>query len=114
MSALGVVLDTSGPEVAGKFHDLLYENQPEEGSSGLSDDQLINLAVQAGANKDDVSGPIRSVRFEQWVKNATDDASKQQVSSTPTVLVDGKKLEFSTIPELLDEMTAAIDAGMKS
>jgi protein-disulfide isomerase len=113
MSALGVVLDTSGAEVAGKFHDLLYDNQPAEGSNGLSDDQLIELAVQAGANKDDVSGPIRSVRYEQWVKNATDDASKLGVTSTPTVLVDGKKLEFSTIPELLDQLTSAIDAGLK-
>ncbi len=112
MSALGVVLDTSGPDVAGKFHDLLYENQPAEGSSGLSDSKLIDLAVQAGANKDDVSGPIKSVRFEQWVKNATDASSKDGVSQTPTVLVDGKKLEFSTIPELMSQLTAAIDAGV--
>ena len=34
-NALAVVLDTSGPEVAKKFHDLLFENQPAEGSAGL-------------------------------------------------------------------------------
>ena len=50
-NALAVVLDTSGPEVAKKFHDLLYENQPAEGSAGLSDAQLVDYAVQAGATR---------------------------------------------------------------
>jgi protein-disulfide isomerase len=112
MSALGVVLDTSGAEVAGKFHDLLYENQPEEGSEGLSDGELVDLAVQAGADKGAVQGPIEAVKFEQWVKNATDDSSKAGVTSTPTVLVDGKKLEFSTIDDLMSQMTDAIEAGL--
>lgn len=112
MSALGVVLDSSGPEVAGKFHDLLYDNQPEEGTEGLSDAQLVDLAVEAGADKADVQGPIEAVKFEQWVKNATDASSKDGVSSTPTVLVDGKKIEFSTIDDLLAGMTDAIEAGL--
>jgi protein-disulfide isomerase len=112
MSALGVVLDSSGPEVAAKFHDLLYDNQPEEGSEGLSDADLVDLAVKAGADKGDVEGPIKAVKYEQWVKNATDDSSKNGVTSTPTVLVDGKKIEFKTTDELLSSMTDAIEAGL--
>ena len=112
MSAFGVVLDTSGSEVAAKFHDLLFENQPEEGTEGLSDAELIDLAVQAGAERDEVTGPIEAVKFEQWVKNATDAASKEGVASTPTVLVDGEKVEFNTIDELLSGVTAAIDEGL--
>jgi protein-disulfide isomerase len=114
MNAIGVVLDTSGREVAARFHDLLFAHQPQEGSSGLSDGELVDLAVQAGADKSAVDGPIRGLRFEQWVKNATDDASKQGVNSTPTVLVDGKKIEFSTIDELPAKMKSAIDAGLHS
>jgi protein-disulfide isomerase len=112
MSALGVVLDTAGAETAVRFHDLLFENQPEEGTEGLSDDELIDLAVEAGANRDDVTGPIEAVKFEQWVKNATDASSKEDVTSTPTVLVDGEKLEFGTIDELLSGMTTAIDEAI--
>jgi protein-disulfide isomerase len=112
MSALGVVLDTSGADVAAKFHDLLYEHQPEEGTEGLSDGELVDLAVQAGANKADVQGPIEAVKYEQWVKNATDASSKDGVSSTPTVTVDGKKVEFSTIDDLVSGMTDAIEAGL--
>ena len=33
------------------FHQLLFENQPEEGGAGLPDSQLADLADQAGADK---------------------------------------------------------------
>lgn len=114
MNALGVVLDTAGPDVATKFHDLLFANQPAEGTSGPSDDDLIALAVEAGASKDAVSAPIRDRKFEQWVLNATDDASQDDVSSTPTVMVDGKVMEFQTIDELLANTEAAIREGLGS
>lgn len=114
MNALGVVLDTAGPDVAARFHDLLFANQPEEGTSGPSDDDLIAYAVEAGASKGAVSGPIRDRRFEQWVVNATDASSQEGVSSTPTVKVDGETIEFQTIDELLANTEAAIQEGLGS
>jgi protein-disulfide isomerase len=111
MSALGVVLDSAGPEVAGEFHDLLYENQPEEGSDGLSDDDLVRLAVEAGAEQAQVAGPIEDRKFEQWVVNATDAANKADVSSTPTVLVEGEKLESTTIDGLVSDLQQAVEAA---
>ena len=66
MSALGVVLDQAGPEAAVTFHDLFFENQPEEDTGGLSDDELVQLAVEAGADEADVRGPIEDRTFEQW------------------------------------------------
>ena len=107
MNALGVVLDTSGVEVADRFHSLLFENQPAEGTDGLSDDQLVDLAVQAGAQESDVRGPIEDREFEQWVVNATNAANKAGVSSTPTVMVDGEKLEATTIDGLVAERELA-------
>lgn len=109
MSALGVVLDTAGPEVAGRFHDLLFENQPEEGSDGLSDDELVDLAVEAGARRADVAVPIEQRKFEQWVVNATDAANQDDVSSTPTVLVDGESLDYTTIDGLVSELEQAVE-----
>ena len=114
MNALGVVLDTAGPDVAAAFHDLLFANQPEEGTTGPSDDELIAYAVEAGASEDAVSGPIRDVKFEQWVLNATDASSQEGVSSTPTVMVDGEVIEFETIEELLANTEAAIQEGLGS
>jgi protein-disulfide isomerase len=114
MNALGVVLDTAGPDVAKEFHDLLFENQPAEGTSGPTDDELIAYAVEAGASEDAVSGPIRDVKFEQWVLNATDASSQEGVSSTPTVMVDGEVVEFQAIDELLANTEAAIQEGLGS
>lgn len=110
-NALGVVLSTSGPDVAKKFHDLLYENQPQEGSNGLTDAQLIDLAVKAGAAKDKVEGPINSLTYKQWVANATDASSKAGVNGTPTVLVDGKPFtNWQTIQDLSTNLKQLVDS----
>jgi protein-disulfide isomerase/uncharacterized membrane protein YphA (DoxX/SURF4 family) len=109
-NALAVVLDTAGPDVAKKFHDLLFENQPAEGSAGLSDDQLIEYAVQAGAQRSQVEGPIKSQRFKQWVVNSNDAASKAGVHGTPTVLVDGQTVGGLTMQDLAAKVESAISA----
>jgi protein-disulfide isomerase len=103
--AFGVVLDKSGPEVAKKFHDLLYENQPEESAKSFPDaDALTALAVEAGADEDEVAAGIKQGEND-FAREATEEADKAGVSSTPTVLVDGEV--FSTNPdgkELLAEL----------
>jgi len=110
-NALGVVLDTSGQTVAKKFHDLLFENQPEEGGAGLSDTQLVDFAVQAGATKSAVQPGIDDLAHKGWVEKVTDQASKDDVTATPTVLVDGKPVTAKTIPDMVEEVRAAIAAG---
>lgn len=72
-SAFSVVLEKSGPEVAKKFHDLLYENQPSEKDPGaVTNDDLVDLAVEAGGAKEaDVADAIRNVSNEDWVTEAT-------------------------------------------
>jgi protein-disulfide isomerase len=113
MNALGVVLDTAGPEAAKKFHDLLYENQPEEGTEGPSDAELVDYAVEVGARESQVRQPIEDRKFEQWVENATDAASKKKINQTPTILVNGTKVEASTtIEDQVRETQAAIEAAL--
>ena len=110
-NALAVVLDTSGPEVAKRFHDLLFEHQPEEGSAGLSDARLVAYAVQAGATKSAVQPGITDRAYEQWVNNVNDQASKDGVNQTPTVKVDGKTVEYKTIDELVAKVEKAVGAA---
>jgi protein-disulfide isomerase len=111
MNALGVVLDTAGADTAIQFHNLLFENQPAEGTDGLSDDELVDLAVEAGAARSDVAGPIEDRRFAQWVVNATNAANQAGVSSTPTVLVDGEPLSGATIDDLVAQLDERIQAA---
>jgi protein-disulfide isomerase len=110
-NALAVVLDTSGQGVAEKFHDQLFEDQPEEGSAGLSDAELVDLAVRAGAKESAVRPDIEGLGFEGWVEKVTEQASKNGVSSTPTVLVDGKAVKADTIDAMVRDVREAIDAG---
>lgn len=107
-NAFAVVRDEAGREEATAFHDLLFENQPPEGSDGLTDAQLIELAVEAGATEAAVSGPIRDRAFDGWVENGTDEASRDGVNSTPTVMVDGEVVEFETLAELRASLEQAI------
>ena len=88
--AFSIVLDQSGPEVAKKFHDLLYENQPSEKGPFPSDDDLVTWAVQAGADESAVRGPIETQAGADWVTRATRAAMDAGVRSTPTILLDGE------------------------
>jgi protein-disulfide isomerase len=91
LNAAAVVLATAGPDAFQAFHDLLYAHQPAEGGSGLTDDQLVQYATQAGATGTTVEKDIRDLTYGDWVRQSTDQASKDGVTSTPTVLVDGKR-----------------------
>ena len=88
--AFSIVRDKSGPEVAKKFHDLLYENQPEEKGPFPSNADLVDLAVRAGADEAEVRDPIENEQGAAWVEGATQAALDAGVRGTPTVLLDGK------------------------
>jgi protein-disulfide isomerase len=87
-NALYVVADAAGPEAFVKMHQLVYENQPAEGTAGPDDDQLVEWAVEAGADEDAVRQPIEDKVYEQWVTNATDQMSQDGVNGTPGVFID--------------------------
>lgn len=93
LNAAMVVLDTAGKEAFAEFHALLMKDQPAEGTEGHSDDQLIEYAVEAGADEDEVRPGIEDKIYEQWGVNATDQMSKNDVTGTPTVFIDGEVTE---------------------
>ncbi len=88
-----------------RYHDLLYANQPAEGSAGLTDDQLISLGRQAGATSSTFAECVSSHRYADFVSRISDQASKDGVLSTPTVLVNGKAVQ----PPTLAALQAAVD-----
>jgi protein-disulfide isomerase len=104
VNAFAVVLDESGPEVAKTFHDLLFDNQPSESGPFPDSDDLVDLAVEAGATEADVRPGIEDMAFEGWIDAANDAASREGVNSTPTVLVDGEVVEGETLQEIAAQM----------
>ena len=107
LNAAAVVADTAGTDAYATFHDLLFAHQPDEGGSGLTDDQLIAYAKQAGATAASVPVDIRDLVFGSWVKAAEDQASKDGVTGTPTVFVDGEPLDDLSAAGLTAAVTAA-------
>jgi protein-disulfide isomerase len=90
LNAAMAVLSTAGPDAFMKFRTTAFDNQPAEGSAGVPDSTLIQWAVQAGADEAKVTPLINDNVYHQWVVNATDQMSKDGVTGTPTVFINGK------------------------
>src|SRR5690606_24273322 len=109
-AAFAVVLDRAGDEVAKKFHDLLYENQPSEGGPFPDADWFVDLAVQAGADETDVRPGIEDGDGKDWVEGATQASDDLGINSTPTVFLDGSQFQdYRTMEDLAGNLVAAVD-----
>jgi protein-disulfide isomerase len=90
------------------FNTMLFDDQPEEGTEGHSDDELGAIAKTALASGDEAPGGealssistcIDDGTYKTWVEEATDRATTQpvpnskleKVKGTPTVLVNDKQ-----------------------
>jgi protein-disulfide isomerase len=92
-NALVAAYDVSGPEVFMALHQTLFAEQTAEGGPGHSDDQLVDFAVEAGAEEAEIRPLVEDGAYVQWLENATDAMSRNGVSGTPTVFVDGELAE---------------------
>jgi protein-disulfide isomerase len=83
-----------------RFHQKLFDEQPAEGSAGLSDDQLIAFGTQLGA-QGDFAGCVQGNKHGDEVaaetKKATSDTALQNNGrfGTPTVAIGGKKVDLN-------------------
>ncbi|MGY4859311.1 DsbA family protein [Cryobacterium sp. AP23] len=111
-----------------KFLDVnaaLFANQPTEGTSGLTDDELVSLVETAGVTDEAVATCITEQEFSSWVGTATDRAlegplpnsSLEALTGTPTVLVQGVQYQgdlsdaaaFETF--VMEQATATTDTS---
>lgn len=105
LNASACVAANSPAEVWKKFHQALFAQQPAEGSAGLATDVLVDLAQGAGATAGTVPGCITGGTYLDWVKAQTDSTlGKDGVEGTPTVFVNGTKVEQTS--------AAAIEAAV--
>lgn len=109
VNAFAVVLEESGPEVAKRYHDLLFDNQPSESGPFPSDGDLVDLAVEAGADEAAVSEGILEQAQADWVEGATSAAAEAGVRGTPTVIVDGQVVQGSP-EDILSAIREAVGA----
>jgi len=95
----------SAPDSFFDFNERLFAEQPEEGTPGLDDTRLIELAASSGAASSIIEDCITERTFESWVKAVTDraqtgplairDAEVDRIEGTPTIFVNGQKFEYT-------------------
>lgn len=97
------------PDSFFSFNALLFENQPEENSAGLSDEKIIDLAKEAGVvtSFTKVTKCIQDRSFKAWVMGATDRYTSNPLPNvavqpatleTPTIYVNGQLYEYTIDP----------------
>jgi len=79
-----------GSDIFWKFHDSVYDSQdlisPENAF-----DKLADLATTAGAKAPDLKACMADPKSQEAVRASQQDGANVEVTSTPTVFVDGRK-----------------------
>ncbi|SCL29136.1 Protein-disulfide isomerase [Micromonospora nigra] len=92
-----------------EFSEALFERQPPEGGAGLSDDELIDIGVGVGLDRDTFGSCVRDDTYTGWTEHVTEEASRAGIAGTPTILVDGQRVQDWT-PE---NIRAAVEAASR-
>ena len=104
-NAIAAVVDAA-PDRVGAFTAALYDNQPAENSSGLTDAQLARLAVGAGVPQV-VIDTFSKGTFRPWVAKVTQEAFDAGINSTPTVKLNGQLFTDRQAGDLAKAIDAA-------
>ena len=92
------------PDSFFEFHESLFADQPEEGSAGLTDEELYKRAGGAGVTeRSKIKSCIEKKRFASWVQAATvralngpiPNADIPAITTAPTIIVDGKRFQYT-------------------
>ncbi len=118
------------PDSVLDFIEGMYQNQAEEGTSGLTDDQIIAIAKAANADTPDIESCIKQETYKSWVTSMTStvanwgldwEAPAQQTAAdlaqidpthytgafgTPTIVVNGQTYA-PTLPQNGQEVAIA-------
>jgi protein-disulfide isomerase len=106
-NAFATVAD-SAPDLAWTFHRALYAEQPDEGTEGLSDDDIAAIATDSGVPAEAVDR-FTDATFEQWVAAVTTEAFDSGIQGTPTIRINGEVFEGD--PYTVGELTEAIESA---
>ncbi|MDE0573712.1 DsbA family protein [Demequina sp. B12] len=82
-NAAATVADRA-PESFLDFVEALYLNQPAENTEGLTDEQIEQIAIDAGV-PEGVAAQFEDGDFNKWVIAASDRSSQDGLSGTPSI-----------------------------
>ncbi|WP_225724695.1 MULTISPECIES: thioredoxin domain-containing protein [unclassified Nocardia] len=100
-----------------KFPDwvaALFAQQPPEGGTGLTDEQLVQLSAAAGYTDPAVAQAITGGKYDAYVQKVSRDVAKSGITATPSVFVNGRQLTSQQDLYGPDGLRKAIDAAEES
>ncbi|MGA4841123.1 DsbA family protein [Streptomyces sp. G45] len=74
-----------------QFHAALFANQPEESEDGFTPAFLVKIGEAAGIKDAKFTDAVTKGAYRSWVTTAMSAFTKDGVSGTPTVEIDGEK-----------------------
>lgn len=87
-ASAAALIAQEAPDKFLEFSTALFKNQPEENSKGLTDATIQEIARVVGV-PDDVVAKIPDHAYADWVRAATEKASVDGMTGTPTVAING-------------------------
>lgn len=84
-NAAACVINTA-PDKFSTFNSALYANQPQEGTTGLPNTELVEIAKAAGVPE--VENCIKDGTYRGWVAE-NNKVGIEQVSGTPSISING-------------------------
>lgn len=76
------------------FNTALYEQQPAEGSTGLPNQKLIDIAQSIGVTG--IDDCVKNGTYRGWTADANKTALAIPLTGTPTILINGEKWDGKT------------------
>jgi protein-disulfide isomerase len=81
-----------------KYHDTIYKNQPQEGSNGFSNKDLIGWGKDLGFDTPAFEQCVKGMQKQSQIDSMTSYAEQsRKVTGTPTVYLNGQSLDLTNV-----------------
>lgn len=107
-NAFGCAVDAGSPV---EYLRELFAHQPDEGSGGYTEDDLIAHAEAVGIRDARFESCISEGTYADWGANVADAMRDHDISATPAVLIDGEALDEPAAMSA-DEFRDAVDEAV--
>jgi protein-disulfide isomerase len=77
---------------AQEFHAIVFANQPTQEGVGYTDAQLIEFGKQVGITDSAWSSCVTGMKHAGWVQQVESSGTTAGVTSTPTIIINGKAM----------------------
>ena len=94
------------------YTQALFANQPTAHTTGISDDDLIQLAGRTGIIDPKFAQCVRAQTYRGWIAQETRLASPHPIAGAPNVLVNGRPVTTYGQTPTAGELTTAVSTAL--